>query len=141
MATPKCHAREPRYGLAARPDLVRRSVRLPNGTDAVDSYALNDRFEGRQWPDGTWLRFRYDIAGHVREMEHSSGERIEFAVDADQRLWNTRTSRTETSVRFGADGRPSMLIQVVDGHMWSVEYEWNGSTTATMRYPGAESPL
>lgn len=105
-----------------RPDEVVRTCTLPNGSERVEIYGLDGRLHRSEEPDGSWISFRYDIEGDVREVEHSSGERVTYDSLSDEKILRSKTDRCETSIEFDENGFPSRLIQRVDGFEWTVEY-------------------
>ncbi|HEX9821349.1 MAG TPA: phospholipase D-like domain-containing protein [Methylomirabilota bacterium] len=116
-------SRSPRPpALDGRPDLVVRRVPLPLGGERVEARDFLGRLRVQEAPDGTALRYAYDLAGRLRRVTHSSGAWVEYAQDDDAREWRARTSRTETIVRLTADGMPLHVVQRVDGHEWTLDY-------------------
>lgn len=98
-------------------------VRLPNGNVIRRRYDLAGRLRLELRPDGTWLRYRYDSEGHPRSVEHSSGERVDYAVLDGGRTWRASSAAACTTVQLSDDGMPSAVEQVIDGVVLAMEYE------------------
>ena len=125
-----------------RADEVVRRCKLPNGAERIEIYGLDGLLHRREEPDGSQIAFRYDVEGEVREIEHSSGERVSYEGTSKRNILRSETERCETTIEFDAGGFPSRLIQRVDEFEWTIEYRRDeiGRVTAC-RYPQAHNWL
>lgn len=115
-------------------------MRLAGGAERVDVLDLLGRPRLREESDGTWLGYRYDEAGRLESVEHSSGERVQYEFDPETRTWSAVTDRTRTTIRIDAEGLPTELVQEVDGLRWRVGYRWRrAGRPPLIDYPQAPS--
>ncbi|HEY6235449.1 MAG TPA: hypothetical protein VIW69_10140, partial [Candidatus Elarobacter sp.] len=112
---------------------------LPNGATRYDRYDLLDRLRRQDFPDGTWLRYRYE-GRRLARIEHAAGEHVAFADDPAARAVIATRSGIRTELRSDASGVPASASLTIDGFTWTTEYAYDdaGRTTA-IRYPGASA--
>jgi YD repeat-containing protein len=116
-----------------------REVALPNGATRYDCYDLLDRLSRQEFPDGTWLRYRYD-GRRLARIAHSDGEHVAFDDDPAARALVATRGGIRTELRSDDAGLPQSVTLTIDGFTWTTEYAYDvaGRTTA-IRYPGASA--
>ena len=102
-------------GGGPRADEIVEDVTLANGSVRRQRFDLVGRLLRQDEPDATWLRFHYGLDANLECVEHSSGESVEYEVDATAHTWRARTARAETLIYLDRDGLPERLVQRVDG--------------------------
>ena len=96
--------------------------RCPTATTLRRHVDLAGRRRLDELPDGTWLRYRYDAEGHPSAIEHSDGERVDYAVGARSLGGDPHARTTTIHLDDGADGLPAAVEQCVDGIVLRADY-------------------
>ena len=114
-----------------------RVVPLPNGETLRRHVDLAGRRRLDELPDGTWLRYRYDAEGHPAAVEHSDGERVDYAVG--ERSWAATTAAWRRPPSTSTTtGLPAAVEQRVDGIVLRADYRpGRDGRPGAVRYPGA----
>jgi YD repeat-containing protein len=123
---------------SARADEIVRRVRLPNGSVRVERRDLLKRPRRFDEPDGSVLRYRYDLQGRLTGVRHSSGEWVDMRSESG--TLTAATQRTRTCIETSEQGLPILMRQRVDDVEWTVAYrrDAQGQVTA-IRYPGSDA--
>lgn len=113
---------------------------LPNGEALRRHVDHSGRRRLDELPDGSWLRYRYDVDGNPATVEHSGGERVDYAVCDGS--WVAASSGARTTIRLDPEGLPAGVEQRVGGVVLTVDYrlDRHGRHRA-VRYPGSPAWL
>jgi len=123
-----------------RADRISKSLLLANGATRTEHYDLLGRVQRVDEPDGSSLHYRYDVAGHLKELRSSTGGLVRYAHG--ENTLESSTERVTTRVAFDDNGFPASLSYQIDGHQFEVAYRRDARGVAqSVRYPGASDWL